>query len=344
MSFAPYDIATLLAEVQTNGSKLQGINGSKLQDVNEEARRQCLAAARSLVYALESPLEAILRLNYAEPAHAAAIRTAVDLNLFEKLEQGAGDPVTTSKLAESTGADPALLPRLLKHLAAMGTIYESHVDKWLPTALSKALIVPMYKDAFPVCAHIISPTTQKIPEFLAMTKYQNPEIAVHSPFQLAFNTKEHGFAWMAQRSELLTAFNSHMAGTHAGVSSWMDEGYYPFEENLVKGSKEDIPFFVDVGGSKGHDIQELCRRHPNLNQKFVLQDIPDVIKEASGLDPRIETMGHDFFAEQPIKGEQHSPKNQERGAHLLNHVQQERKHTSCTESYTTGPTRSVTRS
>ena len=295
MSYAPYDIAALVAEVQTNGSKLQG--------ANEEARRQCLAAARSLVYALETPIEAILRVNYAEPAHAAVIRTAVDLKLFERLEQDAGGPITTSKLAESTGADPELLARLLKHLAAMGTIYETDVDKWLPTALSKALIIPMYKDAFPVCAHIIAPTTQKIPEFLAMTKYQNPEIPVNSPFQLAFAIKEHSFAWLAQKPELLTVFNSHMAGTHAGVSSWMDEDYYPFEENLVKGSKEDIPFFVDVGGNKGHDLQELCRRHPNLNRKFVLQDIPDVIKEASGLDPRIEAMGHDFFTEETVKGE-----------------------------------------
>ena len=294
MAYSPYHTAELLAEIHTTGGKLEA--------GDREARRQCLAAARSLVYALEAPLEAILRLNYAEPAQAAAIRTAFDINLFEKLEQHAGNPVTTSKLAESTGTDPELLSRLLKHLAAMGTIFEEDVDMWLPTALSNALIVPMYKDAFPVCDNIIAPVTQKIPEFLAMTKYQNPKIPIHSPLQLAFNTKEHAFAWMAQRPELLAQFHSHMAGTKAGVSSWMDDGYYPFEKNLVKGSKEDTPFFVDVGGSKGHDVQELCRNHPKLERKFVLQDMPEVIKEATELDPRIKAMEHDFFTEQPIKG------------------------------------------
>ena len=36
--------------------------------------------------------------------------------------------------------------RLLKHLAAMGTIYEVDAGKYLPTPLSEALAVPMYSD------------------------------------------------------------------------------------------------------------------------------------------------------------------------------------------------------
>lgn len=36
--------------------------------------------------------------------------------------------------------------RVLKHLAAMGTIYEVDADKYLPTPLSKSLAIPMYSD------------------------------------------------------------------------------------------------------------------------------------------------------------------------------------------------------
>lgn len=36
--------------------------------------------------------------------------------------------------------------RVLKHLAAMGTIYELDADKYLPTPLSKSLAIPMYSD------------------------------------------------------------------------------------------------------------------------------------------------------------------------------------------------------
>jgi hypothetical protein len=86
----------------------------------------------------------------------------------------------------------------------------------------------------------------------------------------------------------------------------MDHGFYPVEENLVKGAKmtEDSTFLVDIGGGKGHDLQELRRKHPNLPGKLVLQDVKGVIEEASasGLEKKIVPMEHDFFTEQPIKG------------------------------------------
>lgn len=41
------------------------------------------------------------------------------------------------------------LGRLLKHLAAMGTIYETGPNEYVPTPLSKALREPVYRDAYP---------------------------------------------------------------------------------------------------------------------------------------------------------------------------------------------------
>lgn len=40
------------------------------------------------------------------------------------------------------------LGRLLKHLAAMGSIYEAGPNEYLPTPLSKALKEPMYRDGY----------------------------------------------------------------------------------------------------------------------------------------------------------------------------------------------------
>ena len=95
MSSTPYDISALLKEVNTNALNLG-------RD-NEEARRQCLAAARSLCYALETPVESVIRMNWAEvcqtaplpshlfmlictkQAHHAALRTCIDLKVFEKM-------------------------------------------------------------------------------------------------------------------------------------------------------------------------------------------------------------------------------------------------------------------
>lgn len=86
----------------------------------------------------------------------------------------------------------------------------------------------------------------------------------------------------------------------------MDVDFYPVQEQLVKDASqaENSVFLVDVGGGKGHDLQELHHKQPELPGKLILQDLPDVIKEAQaiGLDSKIEPMGHDFFAEQPVIG------------------------------------------
>ena len=85
----------------------------------------------------------------------------------------------------------------------------------------------------------------------------------------------------------------------------MDPGFYPVR-NLVDGAKTvgRAVFLVDIGGGKGHDLQELHRKYPELPGKLVLQDLKDVIKgaEASGLDEKIITMEYDFFTPQPISG------------------------------------------
>lgn len=102
MSNTPFDIPSLLKEVQSNGTGLSG---------NEEARRQCLAAARSLCYALETPLESLTRIQYAELSHQAALRTGIGMNLFKALDDGSEKPVHTLELAKQTSADPQLLGR-----------------------------------------------------------------------------------------------------------------------------------------------------------------------------------------------------------------------------------------
>ena len=43
----------------------------------------------------------------------------------------------------------SLLARLLKHLAAMGSIYETGSNEYVSTPFSSALKEPIYRDAYP---------------------------------------------------------------------------------------------------------------------------------------------------------------------------------------------------
>ncbi|KAK4500835.1 hypothetical protein PRZ48_009027 [Zasmidium cellare] len=61
---------------------------------------------------------------------------------------------------------------------------------------------------------------------------------------------------------------------------------------------------VDIGGSHGGMSVDLAKAFPKL--KFVVQDLPEVIDEASAklpeeVDGRVQFMAHDFFVEQPVK-------------------------------------------
>ena len=152
------------------------------------------------------------------------------------------------------------------------------------------------------------PSFFALPEYLHKSQYKNPQNPHDGAFQLGHDTKDHLFEWISQRPERLSQFQNHMAGYRTGRRSWMDPGFYPLEKNLIEGTEiqDNAVFLVDIGGGKGHDLQELCRKYPDLPGKVVLQDLTGVIKEAEaeavGLDTKIVLMDHDFFTRQPIKG------------------------------------------
>lgn len=77
------------------------------------------------------------------------------------------------------------------------------------------------------------------------------------------------------------------------------------QDKLIEGAKtsEDDVLIVDVGGNKGHDLEEFKSKWPNAPGRLVLQDQPHVLVDIQSLDPAIEPMVHDFFTEQTLKGE-----------------------------------------
>lgn len=82
----PYNIPALLKEIDTTGKSLG-------RD-NQKARQQCLAAARSLCHALETPVESILRMNYAEvsfltlPDHVSVLMHCIGHSKHTMLRYG----------------------------------------------------------------------------------------------------------------------------------------------------------------------------------------------------------------------------------------------------------------
>ena len=105
-------------------------------------------------------------------------------------------------------------------------------------------------------------------------------------------------------------------------------------DRLTENIGENDVLLVDVGGGRGHDLEALRARHPNLRGRLVLQDLPDTLKEVSEMENCFETCEYDFFTPQPIQGK--ISQCQPEGTLILIQRPQEQEHTISARSSTIG--------
>ncbi|KAJ5625074.1 Winged helix-turn-helix transcription repressor DNA-binding [Penicillium lagena] len=291
---SPQKIADLLQQIASYGNELGN---------DPQARFNLLEASRALTYALETPREAILRHCWSESTTYAAIHTGVDLGLFNVLSKD-DKPKTVKELAESTSADPVLLARIMKHLAAMGAVEETGADEYSPSGFSRVLAIERYNDAFPLMTGRFTRGILALPEFLKKNGYRNPTNPTDTAFQLGYDTDKGFFQHVQEEPDTAKQFNNHMSVYAQGRMRWMDPGFYPVQEQLVDGTAigDQDALLVDMGGSFGHDLSDFRRKWPNAPGRLVLQDLPEVVSSVKDLHPSIEVTAHDFFTEQPVKG------------------------------------------
>ena len=151
----------------------------------------------------------------------------------------------------------------------------------------------------------------KTAEYFAQHGYTSPTDALDTPVQYTFNAKGkvHMFGLLEQAGQvqgLASMMNTWMIGR----PHWSDDelGFYPVQDRLISGATggDDTVFLVDVGGSKGHDMEKFLARHSfeTFPGRLVLQDRAEVINSIpeSSLAPGVEATVHDFFTPQPIHG------------------------------------------
>ncbi|KAH9904509.1 putative O-methyltransferase [Xylariomycetidae sp. FL2044] len=304
-SAADFDTEAILA-------KLQDV-GTAYAQKQPGAREQLMNLSHALISKLELPSEAIQRMGWAEPARAAHCRIAVDLKLFEYLRDSGTEGLSGGDLAVKSGADAALIARIMKHLAAMNIVGERDDGVYVATPLSDALTEPRYRDGIVYTYDVAGPSFRSLPAYLKSIKYTHPTELTNGPFQFAHHTALPFFAWLDQNPPYLDAFNSYMSAYRAGKPSWADPGFYPvaelargFDPSAVSGGGGGGVFLVDVGGGLGHDLRELKSKHPALPGKLVLQDREEVISSTllstDDTAACFEATVHDFFTPQPVRG------------------------------------------
>ncbi|KAF7596037.1 hypothetical protein BBP40_003817 [Aspergillus hancockii] len=294
----PEAIQKLLADVQS----LLGVYQS---DGTEAARAEAQEKALKLARALEKPRDAILKISYS-PTIVMAIKVVHDLNIFPTLAK-ATSPVPLNDLASLKPADPLLVERMMRLLVSSGFAEEPEPCQYLPTALSKEMTQRTSIGVVESNFLEFLPAIQKVPEYLELIGYKNPEDPLFAPLQYTNNIKQDGFAWLCENPAALTRFNAFMEGQRADRAHWAD--WFPIQEHILAGAHKgsDGTLLVDIGGGRGHDLLGFKQRLPEAPGKLILEDLPAVVDEArSALDLEgngIEAVGYDFFAqEQPVQG------------------------------------------
>ncbi|KAB5560189.1 putative hydroxyindole O-methyltransferase [Coniochaeta sp. 2T2.1] len=277
--------------------------GSDLAQGRPGAREQLLNLSHVLITSLELPSEAIQRIGWAEPARTAHLRIAVDLDLFTHLRDSGPSGTTPSALSSVTGADPVLLNRMLKHLAAMNILSETESGNFASTPLSNAFAEERFRDGLLYTYDVAGPSFRHLPEYLRSVKYALPTTLRKGPFQAAHKTDLPFFEWLSRNPEYARAFDSYMSADPAKTACWTNPDFYPICDRLIKGfdcGTSEV-FLVDVGGGRGHDLTELKEKQPSVPGKLVLQDKEDVVSSVLR-NRHFRAMAHDFFTPQPVVG------------------------------------------
>ncbi|KAL2151685.1 hypothetical protein VTH82DRAFT_6783 [Thermothelomyces myriococcoides] len=268
---------------------------------NDGDRIQALMAAYTLISRLETPWETVLRLVMGQPPLGATLKVIKDLQLLEKWRDHGNEASTPERLAELVSCDPALLNRLLRHLAANGMLEETSIGVFKPSKFTTALLEPVFGEWINYLYDAVIPTFYKMPEFFAKNGYKNPTDPADGIFQFAKGGyKGNLFQYYDENPREGESFNNVMGGVMANQAGWLD--IYPHETLIADAAKyPDRPLVVDVGGNVGHDMERFRRAHPETASRLYLQDRPDVVRLSKCPDP-VNKMGYDFFTPQPIKG------------------------------------------
>lgn len=106
----------------------------------------------------------------------------------------------------------------------------------------------------------------------------------------------------AMNFDYFSGFLRYLSEENGLKASWLD--VYPLQDALNAAKSTSPPFFIDIGGSMGHQTAALLRRYPNApsSGKCIVQDLPQVVEQAKaipGQDPNIEFKASSFFEPQP---------------------------------------------
>ncbi|KEY72251.1 hypothetical protein S7711_00250 [Stachybotrys chartarum IBT 7711] len=249
-----------------------------------------------VVHSLETPEDMFQRVG-AMSLQTTAVVIGLDLKLFEILAE-AEKPLTLDELAQNTGAERALLARLLRYLRSIGMVDEVSANTFIANHATRHLTTKVSQAGIRHYFYTCHPAYHALPAYLKKTEYKNPADATYTSWHVGHNTEKSPFVWFADKPKHMSYFNDLMATRRRPELSWLS--VYPVKQE-VSGWPDEKAVYVDIGGNIGHQCAEFKEAYPDVPGRVVLQDMAHSIAAALPT-PGVEKMVHNFFEPQPIKG------------------------------------------
>ncbi|KAJ9606757.1 hypothetical protein H2200_008766 [Cladophialophora chaetospira] len=261
-----------------------------------KAELRVVNAAQQVEATLLTPTDRVLRLAHL-PTVNTATKVAQLLDIFSILQE----EMTIEELAESTGADPVLLVRIMRCLTAYNIFAQTRADQFKATHLSRKLAEGPAGSFFKLAYDISHEMHRGIPAALLRTGFKNPRDSLGSGAVKAWGKSI--FEHIAEDPTKVAVFGLAME-----VHGELEPEYYadfPFSEITEELSKKPNAItIVDVAGGRGHVLRDIIQENPQLPGRFILQDLHEVVQEVQKQDTPFEAMVQDIFQPQTLKGEQ----------------------------------------
>ncbi|KAL4946608.1 hypothetical protein BDV06DRAFT_208526 [Aspergillus oleicola] len=272
----------------------------------EAMRRALVLEAYKFLQIAQGPIDAAAPC-LEQTAHLGTVRALLEMGVFDELPLD-NTSRTTKELSERLNTNESLLSRLMRHASLYGPLEQTGPESYRHTPYSHVYRRPEIKGMLRFSMDDHMPAHLKLHEYLQQNSWKPPNSPTNNPYTHAHQTAGKSmFANLSAHPKRLEAFNDAMTLQTLELI-WMID-LFPFHERLsALNPTSDTVLAVDIGGGKGEAISRIRSLSGNIPGRYILQDQAHVI---AGLGPSstlpshlqgIETMAHDFFTPQPVRG------------------------------------------
>ncbi|GLI72119.1 hypothetical protein PoHVEF18_000287 [Penicillium ochrochloron] len=265
------------------------------------SRGEIITAAETIVRLAKGPQESLAVLSEKSVEHGT-LQALIQMGIPQKVPLDGS--VTYKELAGPAQITPELLQRLVRLAALGGFLLEDATGKVRHTAMSA--VFHLDRDVADM-THFMCDVDMRAGTYFYDSIRLDPsgKTASQGPAALALHARDYNNETRRTIWEVLENDPVQSARFHSSMTALLASPSHSLKHIVDAMDWSQFPTMVDVGGSLGQIALAIVEKTPNLT--IIVQDLPDVIKQAKASLPsapwvsQITFEPHDFFTVQQTK-------------------------------------------